>query len=289
MRARQLKPGLYKNEDLAECSIWARFIFPGLWTMADRSGRLEDRPKRIKAELLPFDDQPIDPILAELEKWGFIKRYEVAGIRYIWIPNFVKHQNPHKNEKPSDLPAHPDDAPSVQAQDLHGASTVQAPDLHCGTRASSPIPSSPIPSSPTSAPPVHGGDGVAPEPKAKGKPKLDRPTHGSRPQSYAAFKACYGLYPVHQAEEEAWCEWCRLEDAGTLAPQFEVREAIIRHRDEDIRWKSGHAPLFSRWLNGKRWLDEPVTATADAPEGPPPVKSHSEADLAAMGITGRTW
>lgn len=289
MRARQLKPGLYKNEDLAECSIWARFIFPGLWTMADRSGRLEDRPKRIKAELLPFDDQPIGPILEELEKWGFIKRYEVAGVRYIWIPNFVKHQNPHKNEKPSDLPAHPEDAPSGKAPDLHGAGTVPTPDLHGGTRASSLTPSSPIPSSPTSAPPVHGeGDG-SPESGQDGKPKIDHPAHGGRPQSYGAFKACYGLYPIKQAEEDAWREWCRLEDNGTLAPHFEIREAIIRHLDDDVRWKTGHAPLFAKWLAGKRWLDEPVTASADFQEGPPPVRSHSEAELATMGITGRTW
>ncbi|MCX8018393.1 MAG: hypothetical protein N2690_10910, partial [Rhodocyclaceae bacterium] len=60
MRARNIKPGFYKNEDLAECSVWARLIFPGLWMMADRDGRLEDRPKRIKAELLPFDAVDVD-------------------------------------------------------------------------------------------------------------------------------------------------------------------------------------------------------------------------------------
>ena len=33
-RARNIKPGFYKNEDLAECSLTARFIFPGLWMLA---------------------------------------------------------------------------------------------------------------------------------------------------------------------------------------------------------------------------------------------------------------
>lgn len=138
--------------------------------------------------------------------------------------------------------------------------------------------------------PPQGGRGVGDgEPRQRTKPKIDHPAHGSRPQSYAAFRACYALYPIHQAEEDAWCEWCRLEDAGTLAAQFEIREAIIRLKDEDVRWKNGKAPLFSRWLNGKRWLDEPVTEQADVSEGPPPVKSYSEAQLAAMGIAGPTW
>ena len=64
-RARNIKPGLYKNEDLAECSVWARYIFPGMWMLADREGRLEDRPKRIKGELLPYDSIEVEPLLVE--------------------------------------------------------------------------------------------------------------------------------------------------------------------------------------------------------------------------------
>lgn len=103
-RARNIKPGFYKNEDLAECSIWARFIFPGLWMLADREGRLEDRPKRIKGELLPFDSQDVEPLLVELAARGFIERYEVEGRAYIQIIAFSKHQNPHHREAESDIP-----------------------------------------------------------------------------------------------------------------------------------------------------------------------------------------
>ena len=106
-RSRNIKPGFYKNEDLAECSIWARFIFPGLWMLADREGRLEDRPKRIKGELLPFDSQDMEPLLrelaAKLDAKGnpFIIRYEVDGVRYIQITKFKDHQSPHYTEKES--------------------------------------------------------------------------------------------------------------------------------------------------------------------------------------------
>lgn len=100
-RSRNIKPGFYKNEDLAECSLWARFIFPGLWMLADREGRLEDRPKRIKGELLPFDAQEIEPLLNELQARGFILRYRNKDGAFIQIIKFAEHQSPHYSEKPS--------------------------------------------------------------------------------------------------------------------------------------------------------------------------------------------
>lgn len=103
-RARNIKPGFYKNEDLAECSVWARLIYPGLWMLADRDGRLEDRPKRIKGELLPFDAVDVEPLLRELDARKFIHRYESDSVRYIQILKFGKHQTPHYTEKKSLIP-----------------------------------------------------------------------------------------------------------------------------------------------------------------------------------------
>lgn len=120
MRARNLKPGFFKNEALAECSPLARLLFAGLWCLADREGRLEDRPKRIRAELLPYDDGSVDDLLSELHETGFILRYAAAGGRFIQVVNFSKHQNPHCKEQAS----------TIRAPDMHGASTVQAPDMH---------------------------------------------------------------------------------------------------------------------------------------------------------------
>src|SRR5262245_4448792 len=59
-RARLLKPGFFTNEDLVELPPAARLLFAGLWTLADREGRLEDRPKRIKLAVLPYDDVDVD-------------------------------------------------------------------------------------------------------------------------------------------------------------------------------------------------------------------------------------
>lgn len=121
-RARNIKPGFFKNEDLAECSPWARLCFAGLWVLADRDGRLEDRPKRIKGELFPFDAVEVEPLLEELERFKFIARYDAGDMRAIQILEFKKHQTPHYSEKPSVIKA-PDflERSSDEAGDIPGA------------------------------------------------------------------------------------------------------------------------------------------------------------------------
>lgn len=101
-RARNIKPGFFTNEDLAECSPFARLLFVGLWLLADREGRLEDRPKRIKGNLFAFDTVDVDQLLQELQTNGFILRYTTEdGVRAIQVLQFAEHQRPHYSEKPS--------------------------------------------------------------------------------------------------------------------------------------------------------------------------------------------
>lgn len=134
MRARNIKPGFFKNDNLAELDPLARLLFIGLWCMADREGRLEDRPKRIKAEILPYDSSSVEKLLEQLHTMKFIVRYEDKedGSRYISIPNFSKHQNPHKNEKASEIPD------VTKCREITGA----APEKHSTNRADSLIPDS---------------------------------------------------------------------------------------------------------------------------------------------------
>ncbi|MBU8921819.1 MAG: HNH endonuclease [Bacteroidales bacterium] len=104
-RSRNIKPGLYKNEYLVELPFETRLMFAGLPCFADREGRLEDRPMKIKMEMFPADNLNVDEMLSALESKGFIQRYESDGIRYIQILNFIKHQNPHHKEIASCIPA----------------------------------------------------------------------------------------------------------------------------------------------------------------------------------------
>lgn len=82
-----------------------RLLFIYLWMLADREGRLEDRPKRIAAQALPYDrSADVDAMLDELASTGFIKRYQVDSDKFIQIVNFVKHQSPHGTERDSEMP-----------------------------------------------------------------------------------------------------------------------------------------------------------------------------------------
>lgn len=117
-RMRTLKPGFFTNEHLCELEPLARLLFAGLWCWADREGRLEDRPKRIKIEVLPCDDCDVDTLLDQLAAAGFIERYAVEGKPLIQVVNFRRHQNPHVKEAASTIPA----------PCSHRADTVLAPD-----------------------------------------------------------------------------------------------------------------------------------------------------------------
>jgi hypothetical protein len=112
MRARNIKPDLFKNEYLAECDPLARFLFIGLWCMADKEGYLEYRPKKIGAEILPYDSGNIEKFLEQLSARGFIIIWCVQIKQsdetlkkpvVIEVCHFLKHQNPHRNEKPSKI------------------------------------------------------------------------------------------------------------------------------------------------------------------------------------------
>ena len=109
MRARNIKPGFFKNEALGECSPEARLLFIGLWLLADRKGRLEFRPRRWKAEVFPYDNIDPEALCEELIRQGLILLYEVEGVQYAWIPRFLAHQKPHQNETDSVIPPHPSD------------------------------------------------------------------------------------------------------------------------------------------------------------------------------------
>lgn len=130
MRARNLKPAIFKNEFLAKLDPNAFILFTGLWCLADRDGRLEDRPDRIEAEIFPFKFQKIkvDHLLDLLSNQPepFIRRYIKDGKRYIQIINFIKHQFPHHREQPSTIPPMPRESLGL-AQDKPESSPSESP------------------------------------------------------------------------------------------------------------------------------------------------------------------
>lgn len=105
-RIRTIKPDFFKDEHVADLEPEAQLLFIGLWTLADRNGILEDRPRWIRAELFPYKpDFDIDNALLALARAGMCVRYVAQdGSELIHITNFLKHQRPNSREPVSNYP-----------------------------------------------------------------------------------------------------------------------------------------------------------------------------------------
>lgn len=213
-RARNLKPSFFTDDELAEAGPLARLLFQGLWCMADREGRLEDRPKKLKAEILPYDVCSVEKLLADLCQRRYIIRYEHEGKRYIQVRQFKKHQNPHQKEPASTIPA-PDEHHTKPS-----ASTRQAPckpdaQTDTGTVHAEEIPerAGRIPPSPFLIPPspLLTTDSPSPLPDSNPKAKPLRPPPAEKPpkdgpptnEVWSAYSTAYfgryGSEPVRNA------------------------------------------------------------------------------------------
>lgn len=117
MRTRMVHPEFYKNVELYEAEIASgfplRLAYEGLWGMADREGRFEWKPRVLKLDILPFDTVDFGDVLDALAVTGFVRKYEVDGKMYGFIPTMLSWQPIHKDERKSRLPAPPAKPPEI--------------------------------------------------------------------------------------------------------------------------------------------------------------------------------
>lgn len=131
-RARFIHPGFLMNEALHDLGDTAKLLFQGLWMIADREGRLEDRPRAIKATIFPYKtdadlacgipvenydlacgnpvENPTEYWLQKLAEGGFIHRYESNGLQCMQISAWNEYQRPHPREEKSIIPPMPEKA-----------------------------------------------------------------------------------------------------------------------------------------------------------------------------------
>lgn len=281
-RARNIKPGFFTNDQLAEVDPIGRLLFAGLWTLADREGRLHDRPKKIKAEVLPYDDADVDALLTILADRGFILRYSVAGVAYLQVVNWAKHQSPHHKETDSDIPApdqHGADTASIPtpsgtdealAPVEHQTNTGQAPVEHEINRADSGYL---IPDTLNLIP-----DTLTPPKPPKGADRAPTPLHGPNlgVEQRELFERFWRAYPKRQAKAEAVRWWQRAKpDPDTVAAMLDG----IARQLQSASWQSEGGrfiPMPSTWLNQRRWEDETAM--------PPPRLPHNHPEMARRRI-----
>lgn len=181
MRARNIKPGFFKNPDLADAGPMAQLLCIGLWCMADKEGRLKDQPRVIKAEVFPYYDVDIHRELTVIQRLGHIRRYKVGEIAVIEVINFRKHQSPHHTERGSELPPYDGVSDCFYTEhEIHGELTVNPPLQNGGNPPDSLIPDSLIHlnKKPPFIPPKGGDDTkVVSERKAKATRLPEKWTH----------------------------------------------------------------------------------------------------------------
>lgn len=116
-RIRTIKPEFFLHEELydseAATGLPLRLAFAGLWTQADREGRFVWRPRKLKTQILPYDDIDFDLVLDALHRFGFIAKYTVDGEAFGYIPSWSNHQTVNVREPESKIPAPQDDMPST--------------------------------------------------------------------------------------------------------------------------------------------------------------------------------
>lgn len=103
-----MKPKFYESDVVASVGFMERLMLKGLSLMADREGRLEDRPMYIKGQLFRYDDLTAEQIengLVSLARVGLIQRYEAKGEKYIQVVGFKDDESPHVKEGASTIPA----------------------------------------------------------------------------------------------------------------------------------------------------------------------------------------
>jgi hypothetical protein len=228
-RIRSVKPEFFVHEELAGLSLAARLLFIGLWTVADREGRLEDRPRRLKAMLFPYDCVDIEQLLAELAAHRFIHRYEIDDLTYIHIPTFLKHQRPNPRERPSE-------APSCTCRIMQRTCRMKS------ARARE----------------EGGGEG---EGEGEGEREGILSLASLAPVCAPGFEDFWQRYPLHVGKQAARKAWGKL---GPSPPLGLIVDALAWQR-ELPRWREDggrYVPHPATYLNGRRWEDERPPPTA---------------------------
>jgi len=128
-RIRTVKPEFFKHDGLFEAEMTSqlplRLAFIALFGCCDREGRFCWRPKRLKAEMMPYDEVDMAVILDTLATHGFIQKYQHQGEWYGCIPSWLRHQYINQREAASEIPAMLEVTPfAAQKGDLKNTALV---------------------------------------------------------------------------------------------------------------------------------------------------------------------
>jgi len=267
-RTRSIKPSFFKNEFLAECEPMARLLFIGLWTLADRDGRLELRPMRIKAELFPYENCDIGGLLQQLADRGFVRAYESGDMRVLEIPKFGEHQRCHPDERAEGLPPPEESAgtivfPEINAKPGNPAREPGNFPANCALYPSSFNPSTSIPLS------------------ARSKPA---PRSGSKQADPLRWSADAGWGGITDADRE---EWSRAYPAADIAVELQKAHLWLVANPKKARKSNWRKWVTTVWLSKCQDRGGTHHEPSRRPDNRPPPRADPAFDKARAATLAR--
>lgn len=236
-RIRTIKPEFFDDPTIGELSPLARLFFIGLWTQADKEGRLLDDSRRLKARIFPYDDVDTEALMVELHAKRMIERYcgreATQKHGFVWIRNFIKHQRPHHKEPESLIPSFTD--PAVKKRDL--------PSFTASDREKKRSNGSLI---------LDTGSGNGSLKLDTGLSKLD--SKGS--PAYAGFEGFWQRYPRKVGKQKAQKIWLKLKPSPELIQTMLTTLGWQVLQDSWLKDGGNYIPHPSTWLTNRRWQDE---------------------------------
>lgn len=131
-RIRTIKPKFFDDVKIGRISRDARLLYIGLWVFADDIGVVVGDTVWLKSKIFPYDQIQVQ----QFEKWmnelvinGFICLLSYNGERFIYLPNFTRHQvinKPNTNDLniPKDLIDSEQERIHVSITEQSGSTTV---------------------------------------------------------------------------------------------------------------------------------------------------------------------
>ena len=221
-RIRTIKPDFFVDDEIANLRPLTRILFIGLWTLADRDGRLEDRPPKIQVQLLPYDRVSVDRLLDELDAEDFVIRYSVDGKDYIQIRSFERHQRPHPKEAGGVFPP-ADDPGAVKRREIKRQAVK------------SPEPSRRLP-----------GEGKESMDNGKG-------TDTGYPPEFETF---WTAYPLKKKKRDALKAWGQTAKIRPMLTDLLAKLEALKGSREWTKDGGDFIPYPASWLRADGWEDE---------------------------------
>ncbi len=138
-RIRTIKPKFFDDVKIGRISRDARLVYIGLWVFADDIGVVVGDTVWLKSKIFPYDQIQVQ----QFEKWmnelvinGFICLLSYNGERFIYLPNFTRHQvinKPNTNDLniPKELIDNEQEHIHISITEQSGSTTVSFTERSC--------------------------------------------------------------------------------------------------------------------------------------------------------------